>query len=131
MEMEIKLRFSFIFSVNPVVRSQENGGWQGRGGTYRAVVEVEKRGAEELRPLLGDLRHPRPVVRRRRVRERRHLGGADAILRRGGDRGRGEAGMRPAGGEGGLEEPPGGGEALHVWLWFSLCLTSGARLWTG
>ena len=126
MEMEIKLHLSFQ-AIRWFVPERMEGG----KGTYGAVVDVEERGAPELGPLLGYLRHPRPVVGRRRVRERRHLGGAGAILRRGGDRGRGEAGMRPAGGEGGPEEPPGGGEALHVWLWFSLCLTTGACLWTG
>jgi hypothetical protein len=35
--------------------------------------------------------------------------------------------MRTAGGERGLEEPPGGGEALHVRLCFSLCACVGSQ----
>lgn len=78
---------------------------------------MEEGGAEELGPLPGDLLRPRPVVRRRRVVERRHLrGGGEGILRRGRGGGRrgGEAGLGTDRGERRLEEPPGGGEALHV-----------------
>jgi len=90
-------------------------GWVS-GQTYRAIVEVEEGRAEELSPLPEDLVGARPVVRRRRVVEGRHLGdGVGAILWRGrGDGGRGEAGVGPGGDERRLEEPPGGGEALHV-----------------
>jgi hypothetical protein len=88
--------------------------------TYWAVVEVEEGGAEELGALPENLLCPRPVVRRRRVVEVRHLRGGAAILRhRDGGRG-GEAGVRPAMGERGLEQPPGGGEALHVYRLFAL-----------
>lgn len=89
--------------------------------TYRAVVEVEEGRAEELGPLPEDLLGPRPVVGRRRVVEARHPRQGGAILQRGrGDgSGRGgEAGVGP-GGRGERrpeEEPPGGGEALHVLL---------------
>ena len=91
----------------------------GERQTYRAIVEVEEGWAEELSPLPEDLLGARPVVRRRRVVEGRHLGdGVGAILWRGrgdgGGGGRGEAGVGTGRGERRLEEPPGGGEALHV-----------------
>lgn len=88
--------------------------------TYWAVVEVEEGGAEKLGPLPEDLLRTRPVVRRRRVVEVRHLRGAAILRRCDGGRGR-EAGVRPARGDHGLEEPPGGGEALHVLRSFSVC----------
>lgn len=114
--------FFFFGRSNLVLpREPETGVAMGERQTYRAIVEVEEGRAEELSPLPEDLVGAGPVVRRRRVVEGRHLGDGGAILWRGrGDggrgRGRGEAGVGPGGGGGerGLEEPPGGGEALHL-----------------
>jgi hypothetical protein len=76
----------------------------GERHTYWAIVEMKEGWAEELSALPEDL-GARPVVRRRRVVEGRHLGEGAIRWRGRGDGGRGERG---------LEEPPGGGEALHV-----------------
>lgn len=93
----------------------------GERHTYWAIVEMKEGWAEELSALPEDLLGARPVVRRRRVVEGRHLGEGAIRWRGRGDGGRGEAGVGPGGGERGLEEPPGGGEALHVLWWFSPC----------
>lgn len=116
LKSEGNLQFFFLFGRSSIVLPTElkTGVAMGERHTYWAIVEMKEGWAEELSALPEDLLGARPVVRRRRVVEGRHLGEGAIRWRGRGDGGRGEAGVGPGGGERGLEEPPGGGEALHV-----------------